>query len=316
MTFRLIAFIRWFGLMAVCSASLVVNATDKPQLTIVSGYAAGGLSDRLARLTATHLSDDLKIVVNVKNLPGAAGLRAAQELFHTPPQFPTLFVTDTSLLKSSLTGEAGDIDISAFTPIGSLGHTALAIVVPQQSPITSLNELVKTLQTQKSLHSFGSPGLGSIHQLFIERLLEQTSSGAVHIPYQGGNAMLPDLFQKRLTFGVISVSLASTHAKAGNLRVLATTGSQRSQFLPQVPTVIETYPAHTAVTTAYLMATPQTLKQDIELLGQSWQRVIRDPTFSQGLLNLELEALPLDRTKTRELIENDKRQLRQLGVKR
>jgi tripartite-type tricarboxylate transporter receptor subunit TctC len=307
--------LRVLFLTALASTAHGVEPPIDNSITIVSGYASGGLSDHLARLAASHFANELKTPVVVKNLPGAAGLRAAQEVIQIPTNSTTILLTDSSLWRNTAMSDSASVNFSSLIPIGSMGYSALALAVGQHSPIQNMNELSKILRSQDAQSSFGSPGQGSIHQLFGERLLSQIGSHAVHIPYQGGNAMLPDLFQNRLTFGLMTISLASKQAKGGNLRILATTGESRSQFLPEIPAIAEIYPNLTAVTTAYLLASPHTSKQQMDRLVQSWNRIIKDPAFIQGLVNLELEPLLLNNINTRNLIDKETMHLRHLGLK-
>lgn len=67
--------------------------------------------------------------------------------------------------------------------------------------------------------SYGTPGVGTLHQLLVERFMERIDGRAVHVPYSGGTALLSDLLQDRLTFGTTTTPLAQEHVRTGGLRV-------------------------------------------------------------------------------------------------
>lgn len=306
------ACIRALLLTVACTAAYGLETQTVKPLTIISSYAAGGLSDRLARLTAQYLSVELKTPVVVKNLTGAGGVLAAREVFNLPAQSSAMLLTDSSLLLADAIDDDNVPHTGAFLPIGSLGNTPFALCVANQSPIQNLNDLVRTLQSPKASSSFGSPGVRTIHRLLADRFLRKIGASAVHIPYQGGSGMLADLFQERLTFGIMTVSLAIEHAQGGRLRILAVTGTKRSQFLPQIPALTESFPGMTANTTAYLLASPHTPSALHKSLTQAWDRIWKNPAFVQDILRLEFSPKLLGHGHTRTLMNQEAASFRNL----
>ena len=291
-------------LAAACTAAHGIETQTIKPLTIISSYAPGGLIDRLARLTALYFSVELKTPVVVKNLTGAGGIRAAREAFNFSAQSSAMLLTDSSLLLPNAIDDENVSLTNAFLPIGSLGSTPLALCVSSESPIQNLNDLIRTLKTTTAL-SFGSPGVRTIHHLLADRFLKKIGSTAVHIPYQGGSGMLVDLFQQRLTFGIMTVSLAMEQAQNKRLRILAVTGAKRSQFLPQIPALAEYFPGITANSTAYLLASPKTpISLEKSLMG-AWDRIRKNPAFVQDILQLEFAAELLGHEKTRALMNQE-----------
>ena len=124
--------------------------------------------------------------------------------------------------------------------------------------------------------------------------------------------MLVDLFQERLTFGVMTVSLAMTQAQSGRLRILAVTGPQRSQFLPQVPALTEYFPGMRGNSTAYLFASPKTPIALHKRLVEAWDRIRKNPAFIEDILQLEFTPKLLGQEKTRTLISQEISFLRNL----
>ena len=312
MNWPIFACIRALLLTAACTAAYGIETQTVKPLTIISSYASGGLIDRLARLTARYLSVELQTPVVVKNLTGAGGVRAAREVFNLPAQSSAMLLTDSSLLLADAIEADNVPHTDAFLTIGSLGNTPFALCVASQSPIQNLNDLIRKLQSPKASSSFGSPGVRTIHHLLTDRFLRKIGASAVHIPYQGGSEMLVDLFQERLTFGVMTVSLAMTQAQSGRLRILAVTGPQRSQFLAQVPALTEYFPGMKGNSTAYLFASPKTPIALHKRLVEAWDRMRKNPAFIEDILQLEFTPELLGQEKTRTLISQEISFLRNL----
>ncbi len=303
------ASIRALLLTAACTAAYGIETQTVKPLTFISSYAPGGLIDKLARLTAQYFSEELKTPVVVKSLIGAGGVRAAREASNFPTQSSAMLITDSSLLLSNAIEGENVLHINAFIPIGSLGSTPFALCVSSQSTIQNLNDLIRVLRTSTA-SSFGSPGVRTIHHLLADRFLNKIGTTAVHIPYQGGSGMLVDLFQERLTFGVMTVSLAMEQAQNGRLRIVAVTGAKRSQFLPLIPALAESFPDISASSTAYLLSSPNTPIALHKVLIKAWDRIRKNPAFVQDVMQLKFSPEMLGQEGTRALMNQESAYLR------
>ncbi len=127
--------------------------------------------------------------------------------------------------------------------------------------------------------------------------------------------MLVDLIEHRIAFGVLSLSLAQEHAKAQHLRLLAVTSSERLYQLPEVPALTETVPGVQSVSTAYLMASPQTSSVVLQRLRAAWQQVMADPVLKQEIEGLGMTPDMFDAPRTQRQIQQEKRQWSSVLVK-
>ena len=279
------------------------------------GYAPGGLLDRLARVIAKSLKQTLGQPVVIRNIVGAGGTRAAQFAMDAKASAPTLLIADSSLLVSNLAKPDLTPDLAVYPAIGSVGYTPLVIAVSTRSPWHTLTELTTALRQQPGKYDFGTPGVRTIHQLTVDVWLQRAGLMAEHVPYQGGSQMLIDLIEHRIAFGVLSLSLAQDHAKAQHLRLLAVTSSGRLRQFPEVPTLTETVPGVHSVSTAYLMASPQTSPAFLQRLRSAWQQVTVDPVLRQEIEGLGMTPDMLDDLGTQRKIQQEKRQWSRVVVK-
>jgi len=300
----------WLGLQPLQSAwGSDPNSAQAVKLLV--GYPPGGLADRLSRLTADYLSQELKRQITVKNLGGANGIRAGLEAQNSNNDAAVLLFADSSLIVAQLTSSNNTSDLQLFDPVGTMGFTPFAVAVPTASPFRTLQELMSFIRQNPGAANYGSPGVYSVHQLGIERLLQRAGVKAQHIPYQGGTAMLSDLLQQRLTFGVVSIQLAQQHVHQNQLRVLAVTGSARSPQMPDVPALSETYPRFSAVSTAYLLAAPNMEPGLYKAIVSSWRRLMSNSKLTQKLEESNMDGGMRNDAEAALLIRQETERLRQ-----
>lgn len=300
----------WLGLQHL-QAAWAATAHPKQVVQLLVGYSPGGLADRLSRVAAAHLSQEIKQQITVRNLSGASGIRAGLEAQRSSDGSGVLLFADSSLIIAQLTSSSNTPDLQRFDPVGTLGHTPFVIAVPAASPFQTLGELLSFLHQSPDAANYGSPGIYSIHHLCVEMLLQRAEAHAEHIPYQGGTAMISDLLQQRLTFGVVSIQLAHQYVRQQQLRALAVTGSERSPQMPEVPTLSETYPGFSAVSTAYLMAAPNMEPDLYRAIVMSWPRLMKNSKLSQKLQEAGMEGGMRNHQEAAHLLRQEEERWRQ-----
>lgn len=254
---------------------IVMPAMATGAVNIYVGYSPGGLADRLARFTAEALAAELHRTVTVKNLTGVNGVRAALETANGGANSADLLFADTSLLIANQVSSVPSFDLMRFLPVGSFGVTPFALVVPTNSGIKNLDDLIRSMQVDQARINYGSPGIYSVHHLGVESLLKKTKTSAQHIPYQGGAQIVTDLLAGRLTFALLSIHLASQYAQTDQLRVIAVTGPKRTAGMAATPTISELLPGIQTISTAYLLAAPQMNASLHQEIVRAWSKIIQ-----------------------------------------
>ncbi len=228
--------------VALLPASVSAQASwpNRP-IRLVDAYGAGGGSDIVARWLATRLSSRLGQSIIVENRPGAAGALAIQSVAKSAPDGYSLLLAVTSMPVSVASGNKLPFDyLKDLTPIGRIVSSPLTIVVPAESPIRSLRDLVEEARAKPGEGiRFGSSGVGSMSHIAMELLAAQTKTKMMHVPYKGTPMAVTDMLAGRLQ---AQLGLFASHAsllEAGKLRSLVITSSERSPFAPNVPTSAE-----------------------------------------------------------------------------
>ena len=212
------------------------------QVRIVITYPPGGTSDFVARLFAQRLSDQTGASFVVENRSGGNGVVGWTNVVRSAPDGTTLLLTDNSLATAPPLQPNLGFDIRTdLTPIAALVDYPTVFVVPGNSPIRSLRDLVEA-QRGKGPDQFfyGSMGAGSSPHLYTEHLQDLAGIRMTHVPYRGLGPAFTDLMAGRVGLLIAAPPTVMGAVRDGRARAIAigTTGG-RMPVLPDVPTVRE-----------------------------------------------------------------------------
>ena len=229
------------GAMAPAHAQTVpVQTGDKP-LRIVSPYAAGGVGDVLMRLMAESLRTSLGRPVIIENKPGAAGRLGVQYVKDAPADGSVLLFTPIAPMSvfPHVYDRLGYDAVADFQPVSQIATFDLGVAVGPAVPAKSVKELVDWLKAHPAQASYGTPAAGSLPHFFALLFSKAAGVEMRSVPYKGNPPALADLIGGHLPVYFTSTQDLVENYKGGRLRVLATSGAQRSPVLPDVPTFRE-----------------------------------------------------------------------------
>ncbi|QKV54794.1 Bug family tripartite tricarboxylate transporter substrate binding protein [Comamonas antarctica] len=281
--------------MALCSAQAQDFPPKKP-VTMVVGFAAGGSADIAARVIAKKLGENIGQSVVVDNKPGAGGNLAHAQVAKGP--------ADGSVL---LFGSIGPLSISphfmkvGYDPLKDLAPITMGVtfpnvlVVPADTGIKTLAEFVAKAKREPGKLDFASTGPGSAAHLAGELLNDIARIDTLHVPYKGGAPALQDVLGNRVTAFYAAPPTALPHIESGKLIPLATTGLTRPAYLPNVPTVAETYPGFNATNWYAFVASAKTPTPLLERWNAELVKVLNNPEVRDNLLKHGQTAAPTSR---------------------
>lgn len=271
------------GLLVAGSAA-AQQFPSKP-VRIVVGFAAGGSTDKLARVLATRMSELLGQSVIVDNRPGAAGNLAAEAVATAPPDGYTVFMATLSsqAINPHLYKLKFD-PIKSFEPIALVAKYPLLLVVPPQLRVNSVPELVAYAKANPGRTFYASSGNGSPAHLAGEIFKGATGTDVQHIPYKGGGPAMLALMANEAQFGFETIPSSIGHARGGKLKGLAVTSDRRSVASPDIPTMQEAGVKDFSVTSwAGLLAPAGTPKPVLDRLTEVVQAAIGSPAVGAAL---------------------------------
>lgn len=236
---------------------LAAQAWPARPVRIVVPFAPGGGSDVLARIVGQRVSPSWGQPVVVDNRPGAGGILGADLVAKAPADGYTLLVSDSSAvtmnpsLYARLPYAARDL-----TPVVHLATFSLVIMVPPNSPIRSLADLVAADKARPGSLNVGTAGNGTSPHLVLEMFNNLAGTKLVHVPYRGGGPANTAFLTGELDalFNGLSANTAPI-ITTGRGRAIAVTTPNRIAALPDVPTMAEAgFPGFEAVSTQTLFA--------------------------------------------------------------
>ncbi len=209
-------------------------------IRIIVPFVAGGIGDTVARIISPPLAELLGQPVVVENRAGGDSVTGTEYAAKAAPDGYTILQVSTPQTINMVMREKPRYNLLRdFAPVARVVHSTLVLVGPASSPNRTVADLVAYGKSKPGGLSFGSGGIGSVGHLSGEYLKRTAGITALHVPYKGNAAVLPDLVGGRLDYFFASQPEAVQGAAAGHLRALAVTATQRVPTFPDVPTMNE-----------------------------------------------------------------------------
>ena len=236
------------GIAAACTLPSGAWAQSVPDTArIINGYPPGGSVDVVCRKLAERLTGRIARNVIVDNKSGAAGRLAVEAVKNAAPDGTAMLITPGSVV-TMYPHVFKNLSYDVFAdlaPVAIVGVSAFALVIGPLVPPTvrTLDEFLKWCKTNPAGAQCGNPGAGSFPHFMALLLAREAGIEFTHVPYRGGSAAMQAVAGGQVSAALSTESSVVTLAQAGKVRVLATTGAERTAFLPQAPTFSESgYP--------------------------------------------------------------------------
>ena len=211
---------------------------NKPIKAIVP-FAAGSATDQIGRVFAQKMSESLGQPIVVENKPGANGMLGADAAAKASPDGYTLLIGTNSTnaaLKSLMKKLPYDQD-TAFAPVAFLGQVPLIVGINNEVPAKTLPELIALARAKPGQLSFASASTSQ--RVSSEMLFSMTGVQLNYVPYKSGPAAMTDLIGGQVNLFTADFAVMLPQVRAGKVRGLAVTSTQRSKAIPELPTVNE-----------------------------------------------------------------------------
>ncbi|SAI06356.1 lipoprotein [Bordetella ansorpii] len=279
------------GVLAATGAQAQEAYPSKP-VTFIVPSAAGGSPDVLSRLFTNQLSKDLKATFVVENKPGAAGNIGIMQIRRAAADGYTIGYGNINTLavnRSLFKKLPYDVDAD-LTPVAHLFNLYNVLIVPADSPVKSVQDLIDRAKEKPGLMSYGASGVGTTGHMGGELFKSMAKVDVMFIPYNGGPAALQDLMGGRLDFMFSNTSEALPLVKSGKLRALGVSSLKRLALLPDVPTLDEAgLKGYETVAWGGVVAPKGTPADRIATLNTAMQNALKEKTVIDGLEALGAE---------------------------
>jgi tripartite-type tricarboxylate transporter receptor subunit TctC len=229
-------------LVPMCGFYQLAGAQAYPShaIRMVVPFPPAGGTDLVARSISQALSQSFGQQVIVDNRSGAGGtIGAAIAAKAAPDGYTLLLVTVAHAINASLYSNLSYDLTRDFVAISQVASVPLLIVVHPSLPVRSTKELIALARAKPDQLIVASSGSGTPTHLAAEIFRMRTGAGFVHVPYKGANPAITDLLAGYGHVMFANLAAVLSQVKANRLRALAVTSGQRSNALPETPTVSE-----------------------------------------------------------------------------
>jgi tripartite-type tricarboxylate transporter receptor subunit TctC len=242
---------------------------------ILVGYAAGGGVDAMTRMLAQRLPPALGQQVVVENRAGASGMIAAELVARAAPDGYTLLMGESGMLITSHLQPRANLDpLKSFTPVAGTFLAPLMIVVNNELPASTPQELIALLKRNPGRYSYATSGVGTVHHLGFELMKARTGAFIVHIPYRGASQILPDVISGQVPIGVVSAAAGLAQSRSGRLRPIALMNTGKLTGAENVPAMADALPGFNVAPRLMLLAPAGTPQAVVDKLNEAVRGVL------------------------------------------
>lgn len=282
---------------AICALLPLAQAQEvfpNRPLKLVLGYTPGGPTDVACRLIAQKLGEEFGQAVVVDNRAGAAGAIGMEFVARALPDGYTLAYGASSNVAILPAVKKTSYDpVSSFAPIGTTVTGAFTLLVSNSVPARNLQEFIAYGKANSGKIAMASPGIGSSPHLTALLFNEIAGFEALHVPFQGGAQAAEATIAGTTQYVFDTLQTSVGFAKSGTAKVLAVSSAQRSNALPNVPTMAESgMPGFIETVWHGVLAPKGTPPAVVARLNSTLQKVLATKDFSDRLAVLGLSPAP------------------------
>jgi tripartite-type tricarboxylate transporter receptor subunit TctC len=284
--------------LAVCAAlpaapTAWAQAYPSRAVRVVVPVAAGGANDVTARLICQWLSEHLGQQFFVENRPGAGTNIGTEAVIRAPADGYTLLIAGSNAAINPTLFQTLNFNFIRDTvPIASAVRVPQVMQVNPSLPANTVPEFIAYAKANPGKIAMGSGGNGSPAHVIGEYFKLMTGIDLTHVPYRGAAPAVTDLLGGQIQVAFTEMATSLGHIKSGRLRALAVTTAQRSDALPEVPTLSEFIPDFEASQWVGLVAPRDTPRAIIERLNVEINAGLADPNLKARFADLGGTVLP------------------------
>jgi tripartite-type tricarboxylate transporter receptor subunit TctC len=294
------------ALVATTLAGAAARAEDYPvrPIRVVVPFGPGGPADVAARLIGNVLQESFGQPFVIENRPGAGGVIGTQEAAKSPPDgYTLLMMSNTQTANESLVPLAQRKYelMRDLVPIAPVNYSDLVIVVHPDVAARTLQDFIALAKSQPGKLNYASSGQGTPYHMAGELFKTMAGVDIVHVPYRNSGEARSGVIGGQVQMMIDAVPAMAPNIAEKQVRALATTGTARSNVLPDVPTVTEAgVPGYDATIWLGLMAPAGTPKPIIDKLNAAVSAFVKRPEIlklwqEQGALPMSMSPEEFDK---------------------
>jgi tripartite-type tricarboxylate transporter receptor subunit TctC len=281
----------FWTLLFCCGLAAAQQYPAKPVRLIVT-YPPGGSSDLMARVFGAKLGELWGQQVIIESKPGAAGAIGTEYTARQPADGYTFMIGNSGpvAINPLLSPVPYNVE-KDFVPVSQISAGPNVLVVRADAPFNSLAEIVSHAKANPGKLNYGTSGPGSISHLSSEMLKNLAKLQAVEVPYKGGVLAVQDLLGGQINFIFSDTLPAMAHVRAGKLRALCLTGSEKFELLPEYQSCSGDVPGLVALNWWGVLFPAGTPRPIVAKLHADTVKALADPDVKKKFADLGVVAV-------------------------
>lgn len=265
-------------------------------IRMIVPFAAGNVTDSIARLISDRLGHQLKQSIVVENRPGASGIIGMTAIKQSHPDGYTLGFSAIGplALNPALYSKLPYSSEADFSVISVVYLGPMLLLVAKDSPLKRPQDVVKLSLSNNEGVNYTTPGKGSSQHLTARLFQKATNARLNHVPSQGSGQAASLLLGKHVPILFDSVTAAMPFLQSGQMRALAVSSDKRLPILPNIPTFRELgYPGVVIYGWLSVIAPKGVSVEKRQFLAKKIEAVMATPEMQKAIANLGGIAEPM-----------------------
>ena len=276
-----IAFPLFLFPFCLATATAVAQGYPTKSVRVIVPASPGGGLDIMARVVGQPLAALWRQPVVVDNRPGAGVMLGTEMASKAAPDGYTMLMINANLAPNAILHDKLAV-VKGLTAVIKIADLPNALSVPASLPVSSMSELVALAKSSRL--TYGSAGHGTVGNILAEMLKLAARADITHVPYKGGGPVMVALAGGQVSMGIVSLASTMAHMRAGRVKILGVSSSQRSRLAPDIPTIGETVKGVELESWVGLLAPAGTPPQIIRAVNASVLKSVAMPEVQQRLV--------------------------------
>ncbi len=285
------------GMIALATALLMpqlVRAQNYPTrpVRLILPFGPGGVADVTARIVTEKLGEKLGQRFIIENMPGAGGINAARAVLSSPPDGYTLALfSNGTAISVSLFKNLGFNPLTDFAAVSSMGYFDFIFVTKSGSPYGTLADVVKLAKAKPGELNVGTINVGSTQNLAAQLFKSTAGVDVTIVPFRSSPDVLIALLRGDIQMAIENYTAVQSHIADHAVAAVSSSGSVRTSFMPEVPTVKEAGGGDFEARSWNAIFAPRgTPPEVIKTLNAALREVLDMPDLKKRALELGIEA--------------------------
>jgi tripartite-type tricarboxylate transporter receptor subunit TctC len=268
------------------------NFPSKPVRVIVP-FSPGGTSDVLARLLTAKMSESWSQHIVIENRTGAGGTIGTGLVAKATPDGHTLLISSSAFVVSAALYQNLPYDaLKDFSGVSRLGFSTTALIVHPSTGVKTVSDLIALAQAKPNYLLYSHAGVGSGTFMNGERFKLAAGIKVKSVGFKGASDAMLEVLAGRSHFSILSLASSIQFIKEGKLVAVAVGMPQRSDLLPDVPTIAETLPGYKRDGSHSLLAPKGTPRPVLAKISNEVRRIFELPDIKERIKTFDFVAAP------------------------